>query len=412
MSRIDDLIMELAPKGVKYLELQQLFDTRNGYTPSKSDASLWADGTIPWFRMEDIRENGGVLDDAIQHIPETAVKGGRLFPANSIIVATSATIGEHALITVPHLSNQRFTSLALKPAYAEKLDMKFLYYYCFVLDEWCRNNTTISSFASVNMAGFKTFRFPIVPLEVQREIVRILDHFTDLEAELEAELEARRRQYAFYRDQLLTFPGVRRIPMGEAGSFFGGLTGKSKADFEDGNARFVSYVNVFNNIAVDLQRDDFVRVGPGERQRGLVQGDIVFTGSSETPEEVGMSSVVTQAVTELTYMNSFSIGYRLNDPDLLDPEFAKHLFRSSEMRRQIVKTASGVTRFNVSKGRLAKVEFPVPGKDEQARIAAILDSFEALVNSLSDGLPAELNARRKQYEYYRDKLLTFEEAAA
>ncbi|WP_028658580.1 restriction endonuclease subunit S, partial [Nocardioides insulae] len=124
MSKIDDLIAKLCPGGVEFKELRELFTTRNGYTPSKRDQSAWADGTIPWFRMEDIRENGQILNDSLQHVASRAVKGGRLFPANSIIVATSATIGEHALITVPHLSNQRFTSLSLKPEYEERLDMR------------------------------------------------------------------------------------------------------------------------------------------------------------------------------------------------------------------------------------------------------------------------------------------------
>lgn len=205
MSRIDELIQELCPEGVAFCELQEIFSTRGGYTPAKSDAAAWADGTVPWFRMEDIRNNGRILGDSLQRINERAVKGGRLFPANSIIVATSATIGEHALVTVPHLSNQRFTSLSVREAYADRFDIKFIYYYCFILDEWCRRNVTTSSFASVDMGRFKRFKFPIPPLEVQREIVRILDQFTQLEAELEAELEARRRQYEYYRDSLLTF---------------------------------------------------------------------------------------------------------------------------------------------------------------------------------------------------------------
>ena len=198
--------------------------------------------------------------------------------------------------------------------------------------------------------------------------------------------------------------------MGELGTIFGGLTGKSKADFSDGNARFVSYVNIFNNIAVCMDTDDFVHVGPDERQRSLRRGDVLFTGSSETWEEVGMSSVLTGEVDEPLYLNSFSIGYRFNESDVFDPEFTKHLFRSEGMRKQLVNTASGVTRFNVSKARLAKVEVPIPVLEEQHRIASVLDNFDALVNDLSIGLPAELNARRKQYEHYRDRLLTFEEA--
>ncbi len=199
--------------------------------------------------------------------------------------------------------------------------------------------------------------------------------------------------------------------MGEAGFFFGGLTGKSKGDFTGGNARFISYVNVLNNLAVDMARGDFVRVDQDEHQRTLARGDILFTGSSETPKDVGMSSVVTQLADGPTYLNSFCIGFRLHEPDQLDPEFAKHLFRSSGMREQIVKTASGVTRFNVSKARLGKVEFPIPSRDVQARIAGVLDNLNALVEEISTAIPAEIGARRAQYEYYRNKLLTFAEAA-
>ena len=118
MSRIDELINKHCPDGVVYKGLQEIFETKNGYTPSKSNKIFWIDGTVPWFRMDDIRKNGTILSESLQQITKEAVKGGRLFPANSIIIATSATIGEHALITVPHLSNQRFTSLSLKPEFS------------------------------------------------------------------------------------------------------------------------------------------------------------------------------------------------------------------------------------------------------------------------------------------------------
>lgn len=194
---------------VETVELSEAFETRNGYTPSKSDPTNWLNGTVPWFRMEDIRENGRVLDRALQRIPAKAVKGGRLFPAGSLIFATSATIGEHALITVPFMSNQRFTAVWPKAEYADRFDMKFLYYYGFVIDEWCRNNTTTSSFASVDMSGFKRLRIPIPPIETQGRIASQLSHFdalvNDLSSGLPAELAARRKQYEYYRDKLLTF---------------------------------------------------------------------------------------------------------------------------------------------------------------------------------------------------------------
>ena len=200
MSKLEELIQELCPNGVDKFELQQLFITRNGYTPSKSKSEFWENGTIPWFRMEDIRENGNILSDSLQHVNACAVKG-QLFPKNSIIVATSATVGEHALITVPSLANQRFTCLMIRPEYRDMFEPKFLFYYCYKLDEYCLQNLKKSSFASVDMNKFSKFKFSVPPLEVQREIVRILDSFTLLTAEL----TARNKQYEYYRDDLLTF---------------------------------------------------------------------------------------------------------------------------------------------------------------------------------------------------------------
>lgn len=182
---------------------------KNGYTPSKAKPEYWTNGTIPWFRMEDIRMNGRILSDSIQHITPEAVKGGRLFPANSIIVATTATIGEHALIIADSLANQRFTNLSIRKSLIDELDMKFFFYYMFIVDEWCKNNTNTSGFESVDMAKFKKLMIPIPPMAEQRRIVAILDKFevlvNDISEGLPAEVAARRRQYEYYRDQLLTF---------------------------------------------------------------------------------------------------------------------------------------------------------------------------------------------------------------
>lgn len=195
---------------VEWKTLGEIFNIKNGYTPSKSNQKYWENGTIPWFRMEDIRENGRVLNKSIQYVNSCAIKGGKLFPANSIIVATSATIGEHALITVPFLSNQRFTNLSLKKEYTNKFIIKFLFYYGFVLDEWCKNNITVGNFAGVDMIGFKKFLIPIPPLEEQERIVSILDKFdtltTSLTEGLPKEIELRQKQYEYYRDMLLSFP--------------------------------------------------------------------------------------------------------------------------------------------------------------------------------------------------------------
>lgn len=194
---------------VEWKKMSEVFDMRNGYTPSKTKAEYWEGGTIPWFRMEDIRENGRILSDSIQHITMVGVKKGKLFPANSFILATTATIGEHALVIADSLANQQFTNLTVRNSLSNRLLIKFVFHYMFIVDEWCKKNINVSGFASVDMNKFKKLEFPIPSLEEQHRIVSILDRFesltTSLQSGLPAEIAARRQQYEHYRDKLLTF---------------------------------------------------------------------------------------------------------------------------------------------------------------------------------------------------------------
>lgn len=193
---------------VEYKTLGEIFDIRNGYTPSKSKEEYWKNGTVPWFRMDDIRENGRILSSALQKVTREATKN-KPFSANSIIISTSATIGEHALITVDFMCNQRFTCLTLKKEYQDRYDMMFIFYYCFILSKYCLENLNQSSFASVDMKKFSKFKFPLINIDKQKHLVSILNRFdtlcNDLTDGLPAEIEARQKQYEYYRGKLLKF---------------------------------------------------------------------------------------------------------------------------------------------------------------------------------------------------------------
>ncbi|MEH8045758.1 restriction endonuclease subunit S [Gallibacterium anatis] len=208
-----------------------------------------------------------------------------------------------------------------------------------------------------------------------------------------------------YLEKLLQGAPVEWKTLGELGNFYGGLTGKSKKDFEQGNAKYITYMNVFTNIATDLDSENWVKVGDEERQNKIAYKDILFTGSSETPNECGMTSVVNQPIAEDIYLNSFCFGFRFDSEfiDIFDPDFLKYLFRGNLLRREITRTANGVTRFNISKKKMEKIKIPIPPLSVQKEIARILDALTALTSELT----SELTLRQKQYQYYRDKLLTF-----
>lgn len=208
-----------------------------------------------------------------------------------------------------------------------------------------------------------------------------------------------------FLEKLLDGAEVEWKTLDEISSIYGGLTGKGKADFENGNALYVPYKNIFNNIEVDFNNLETVNVSDDEKQYTIKYGDVLFTGSSETAEEAGMSSAVTTKTEQKIYLNSFSFGLRFNDDVELLPEFSKFLFRTLSIRKEIVKSASGVTRFNISKARFKKIKIPIPPLPVQTEVVKILDALTALTSELT----SELTLRRKQYEYYREKLLSEEE---
>lgn len=194
---------------------------------------------------------------------------------------------------------------------------------------------------------------------------------------------------------------MRKVRLKDIGTFYTGLSGKSKVDFSDGNALFVTYRNIYNNPILNPNINDTVLVGKNEKQNEVLIGDILFTGSSETPEDAGMSSVVLHKPKSKMYLNSFCFGFRINDHNKVTPSFLGHLLRSSFIRAAISKTAFGVTRFNINKKKFAEIEIPLPPLAVQQEIVSALDSFTSLIEKMKE----EIALRKKQMEYYREKLM-------
>lgn len=157
------------------LRLRFVCEFRNGYTPSKANPEFWEDGTIPWYRMEDIRDSGRKLEEAKQYVTKDAIKGGGLFEAGSFILATTATIGEHAVLIVDSLANQRFTNLKIRKSLSNRLLRDYFFYYLFVIDDYCKATTKTSTFPAVSMELLKNCHvvFPLV--QEQQAIVDYLD---------------------------------------------------------------------------------------------------------------------------------------------------------------------------------------------------------------------------------------------
>lgn len=389
MSKLQDLIKELCPDGVEFMRMDEVFEMRNGYTPSKANDKYWDNGTIPWFRMEDIRQNGRILSDSIQHITKEAVKGGRLFPANSFIIATTATIGEHALVIADSLANQQFTNLIIRKSLVEQILVKYLFYYLFVVGEWCKNNTNISGFASVDMSKFKKLEIPIPPLEVQNEIVRILDTFTSHAAELQAELQARKEQYEYYRNKLLTFDendeGVKWMKLGEICDNYD----RKRKPVTASNRKPGPYPYYGASGIVDYV------------ESFIFDGDYLLV-SEDGANLLARTTPIAFSIKGKNWVNNHA--HILKFHDMCTQKYVEYYINMIDVSQYV----SGGAQPKLNQENLNKISISVPPLSEQQRIVSILDKFESLVNDLTTGLPAEIAAVQEQYEYYRNKLLTFE----
>ena len=395
MSKLERLIQQYCPDGVEYVRLGDILSVNRGKRLTKTQLS--DDGKYYVYH--------GSKDTPLGKYSQFNVKG------NTTIVVNTGGIGG-----VKYCDEDFWCSDgSFWIGHSALLNDKYVYYYLSPKENYFASQKRVGGVPTIDRSTVENVEIPVPPLPVQEEIVRVLDAFT----ELQAELQKRKQQYNFYRDNLLNFKDINKggqeikwMKMSDIGTFYSGLSGKTKEDFQEGNAKFISYVNIFNNPSLVTDVKDRVRILEGEKQNTIQYGDLLFTGSSETPDECGMCSVLTHHTEEKLYLNSFCFGFRFNDLSGINPEFMRFLFRSSNIRKRICKTANGVTRFNISKKEFAKIVIPIPSLNEQDHIASILDKFYLLVGDLTSGLPAEIEKRRQQYEYYRDKLLTFKRKGA
>jgi type I restriction enzyme S subunit len=270
-----------------------------------------------------------------------------------------------------------------------------------------------STIPDLNHKDFYSIDFPLAPLYEQKKIAAILSTWDKAISTTEQLLANSQQQKKALMQQLLT--GKKRLldengerfrgewdsyELGELGDTYTGLSGKSKDDFGSGKP-YIPYMNIFKNSRIDISQFDFVKIADDERQSKAVYGDIFFTTSSETPEEVGMSSVLLDKVGDL-YLNSFCFGFRLFNFSILTPEFARFLLRSEHVRRDISMLGQGATRYNLSKKQLMKLSLKAPSIEEQQKIATVL----ATACQEIEVLQGKLEALKQEKKALMQQLLT------
>ena len=385
MSRIDDLIAELCPDGVPFLPLGEVLAIKNG-----KDHKALEDGDIPVYG------SGGIM----RYVDMAAAEGP------SVLIPRKGSLGNLFYVEGPFWVVDTIFRTEIR---AEIVVPKFLYHVLLTMKLGEMNQA--GGVPSQTQSGLNRLRIPVPPLEVQREIVRVLDQFTQLEAELEAELEARRRQHAQYRELVLTNVSngaVRYMPLGRIGKWYGGGTpSKSNANFwRDGTIPWVSPKDMSVSVLVDTE-DHITFDAVNASATKFVPANSVAL--------VARSSILDRKlpVTFIPFTCTLNQDVKAVIPfDGIEARYLFHVLQGMSGRLLTVARRTGGSVASLDSKKLWAFEVPVPVLEDQRRICQLLDKFEALTNDLSVGLPAELAARRKQYEYYRDKLLTFKELPA
>ena len=365
----------------------------SGATPYRA-IKRYYNGNIKWISSGELNYN--TIFDSIEHISEEArIKTNlKIHPADTFLMAitgleAAGTRGSCAILGVPATTNQ--SCMAIYGT--NKLNVKYLFYFYIkngdeLAFKFCQGTKQQSFTAAI------VKKLPIIlpPIEEQKRIAEALSDVDSMISSLEKLITKKKAVKQGAMQELLT--GKKRLPgfagewknyiVGKMGEFYSGLSGKSKKDFDCGEAHYITFLNVLSNVKIDISILASVDVKEGEMQNAVQKGDLFFNTSSETPEEVGMCAVLDDVV-ENTYLNSFCFGFRLKD-DTHNPLFLSYYLNSSIGRRIMSVLAQGATRYNLSKANFAETIINLPTKEEQTAIASILSDMDNEIEALEQKL--------------------------
>lgn len=389
MSRIDDLIAALCPDGIEFKVLGDIAELVRGNGMPKSDFTESGVGCIHYGQI--YTHYGVWATETISFVaPGTAKPLAKVDPGDLIITNTSENV-EDVCKAVAWLGEAQIVTGGHATVIKHGQDPKYLSYYFRTPGFFAQKKklATGTKVIDVSAKSLAKIHIPVPPLKVQHEIVAILDKFTKLEAELEAELTARRQQYKYYRDKLLTFGEQRAARVTTLGEVASIGTGSRNTNEAIVGGEYPFFVRSQEPLEIDEFEFDETAI--------ITAGDGVGVGKVFHFVE-GKYALHQRA-------------YRINvTSSELRPKFLFYYMRN-DFGRYLTTTSVHASVTSLRKPMFEKYPVPMPPLEEQDHIVSILDKFDALVNDLSSGLPAEISSRRQQYEYYRDRLLTFDEAA-
>ncbi len=410
---LSNKILGLLPSSWKAVQFSDLYDSpiRDFGSFSSTKEITFLDAGVPFIKSEMIKE--GYIDwSSTQYISSDVhtILNKSYVRAQTILFSKIGSALGKAVVYEGERgecnSNAAVAKILLDKRKADN------YFYTYALNDGIAKKQfyqiIVSLLPRINLGDIDKLVLPLPPLPEQRKIAQILSTWDKAITTTERLLANRQQQKKALIQRLLTgkqrFAGFegewQNHSLGSLGSTFNGLTGKTKEDFGTGK-QYIPYINIYKYSVINLNALEFVKINDGENQSKVILGDIFFTTSSETPDEVGMSSVLLEKAEDV-YLNSFCFGFRLNDFDTLYPTYASFLLRSEFVRRDIAKMAQGATRYNLSKKQLMGLQLILPPIDEQQKIASVLSAADAEITTIQH----QLDNLKQQKKALMQQLLT------
>lgn len=389
MSKLQELIRELCPDGVEYKKLGDCIEIYTGIQFNKRDMSEV--GTYPVL-------NGGMNPSGFtekynEEKDTITVSQGGASAGYVNWMDCKFWAGAHCFVVKPN---------------NDVLNNRYLYFLLKNSEQILMQAKHGAGIPGLNRDKVKNLIMPVPPLEIQEEIVRILDRFAEYAAELQAELQARKEQYEYYRNKLLTFAkigggtqSVTWMKMSEIGTF---IRGKRfvRTDIINDGIPCIHYGDIYTYYGLyATQSKGRLKNELASKMRYAQKNDVVIVAAGENKEDIGIG--LAWIGDEPAAVHDACFIFRSD----LYPQYVSHYLRSDYYHKQIVKYVSEGKICSISAKGLGNAIIPIPPYEEQVRIATLLNKFDTLVGNLTEGLPAEIAAVQEQYEYYRNKLLSF-----
>ncbi|HAG11813.1 MAG TPA: restriction endonuclease subunit S [Desulfotomaculum sp.] len=400
MSRLEELIAELCPDGVEYKTLGEIaVDVYRGSGITRDQVTPIGK---PCVRYGEIYTTYGIwFKECVSFTNEATITNKKYFEYGDILFAITGESVEEIAKSCAYIGHEKCLAGGDIVVLKHNQDPRYLSYVLSTTDAQKQKSKgkVKSKVVHSSVPAIGSIRIPLPPLPVQREIVRILDNFAELTAELTTELTARKKQYEYYRNHLLTFSDdVPMVTLGEISikTYSGGTPLANHAEYYGGDIPWlrtqeVRFVDIF---------DTEMRITPAALKNSaakwIPENCVIIAISGATAGRFAINKI------PLT-TNQHCCCLEIN-PQKANYRYVFHWVNSQYEK---LKALGQGARSDLNSGIIKSYPIPIPSLEEQERIVAILDRFDALCNDLTSGLPAEIEARRKQYEYYRDKLLTF-----